>query len=101
DLGEARGERPLAEDLLRQLAGAKLQLSSRRDPPHKSDLERLLGVDDVPGQNHVLGPAHADETRQALSGTRSRNDPESKFRLFKLRRVRRESDVARQRALGL
>src|SRR4029077_7129738 len=87
DLGEPRGERSLAEDLFRQLAGAELKLSGRRDRGDQSHLERLLRVDDLAGENQVLRAPHADDARQALGGAGAGNDAEAELGLAEFRRV--------------
>ena len=76
---------PCLKHTLRQLARANLQLTRGGHRGHETDVQCLLRVDDVAGEDEMLGPAETHDTRQTLGRARARNDAEAELRLTECR----------------
>ena len=61
---------------------------------HQSDPIGLLDVNGVPSEDHLLGPAHADDAAQALGAPTAGDDAKPYFRQGKLGVLRRKANVA-------
>src|SRR4029453_6564004 len=79
ELGQPRGERPVLENALGQLAGAHLKLRRRHDGGDEANLQRLLRVDDVAGENEMSGPALTDDARQSLGRAGGGDDAQTEL----------------------
>src|SRR5205823_6526008 len=73
------------------------RIVNRVDEPEP---QSLIGADDAPGEDQLLGDAQAAHAGETLSAAPARNDPEIHLWLAKLRGTRRVAKVTRQRQLA-
>ena len=99
-LGRAYGERGCAAELPRPGDGLGVDLVGREQPVDQPDLQRLVGLDEAPGEDQVLGLARTDQPAQPLGAAGARDDPEQDLRLAERRVVGGEPDVRAQRELA-
>ena len=85
--------------LVAERAGFVLELVVVDEPLREPDAVRLVGVDLRRGEDHLLGLARTDQTRQALRAAEVGNDPVPELEQTEAGAVRDDPDVARQREL--
>ena len=88
-----RSVRAIFERLLHQLVGLE-------DAVDEADPQRLLRVDDPPGEDQVLRDAEAADPRQPLRAAPAGEDAEVDLGLAELRGRGRVPEVARERELA-
>jgi len=92
-LGEARGERRQAGDLVGHLERALHQLGVRHQPLGEADAISLVGIDRV-AQGGAHGVALADPARQAHRAAIGRHDTQPHLRQAPFGAFRRNDQIA-------
>src|SRR5207247_7648161 len=97
-LRRGEGERALGGQQLGYLAGlVENRVVDRVDEP---DAQRLFGVDDSAGEDHVLRNPEAADPSQPLRAAPAGDDPEVDLRLAELRLGARVAEIAGERQLA-
>ena len=99
-LGCPEGERRGPGELARPRDRGVVDLLGRQHLVDQPDRQGLLGLDEPPREDHVLGPARADEPREALGAARAGDDAQQHLGLAEHRVLGGEPEVGGQRQLA-
>ena len=99
-LGRAHGVRRRLGELRGPRHRLGVHLVGGHDPVHQADGERLVGLDEPAGEDHVLRPARTDQPGQPLGAAGARDDAEQDLGLAEHRVVGGDPDVGAQRQLA-
>ena len=98
-LDRLHGERRVRGDALREPERGGQQLVVRNHPTHEADAQRLGGVDDLAGHQHLGGLLTTDQLRETTEPGRIAHEPAQHEQLAEPRLLGRDSEVGHERQL--